>query len=512
MGFWADVLEALKIITATPNSTNGDTAYVGGNKINQSFEAVGNKLDQVEVLARAKNAFTFRNVFVGPDDDPTFPDWLRAIQAINYSITTFYGGQITCAVGQQIVFVLIKNTPDPGGSPVPFVSREYFALTSGALEISELNDIEDITPFNSFNDQVPADEGVNGFLIYLGAIAGTIEDGFNSDGNEPFDMVPGIIVSANFEETGMTRLFLWQGPSGNWGDSGTSGPASSGYFFEITQSQPLTIENEYLDITAMLADQGNQTINALQYVAEAGDDPDIEDGGAYYRKLTSSTATLADDYDRLTAAQVAVIQSESPFLPAQTTTAATRTLSMTDLNRLTTAINPIVWTIPNGVSFTTADGGSNIKQHAYLAFKDDWTINYPTTDGDNTLSGGAGALVYVERRNIGNEWIVKRVDSVDAIDWGIYIIPTATASNEVTFDRLRVFGTPASPRTGNITNDLTGALEAVVQKMYHNSGTAPTVPAGWVLIGGAYVEDELNIIYAEWVSGTRVEYWIAQEV
>jgi hypothetical protein len=82
----------------------------------------------------------------------------------------------------------------------------------------------------------------------------------------------------------------------------------------------------------------------------------------------------------------------------------------------------------------------------------------------------------------------------------------------INFSYPRAYNSPTSPETGNITDNLTGALIGIVQKIYHNHSTEPTVPAGWVLIGGEYVEDELNIIYAEWVSGTRVEYWIAQEI
>lgn len=79
---------------------------------------------------------------------------------------------------------------------------------------------------------------------------------------------------------------------------------------------------------------------------------------------------------------------------------------------------------------------------------------------------------------------------------------------EVSFTNPQRYGSVATPETGNITDDLTGALEGIVQKIYHNNGTEPTYPAGWVNIGGTYTTSSLNIIYAEWVSGTRVEYWI----
>ena len=69
----------------------------------------------------------------------------------------------------------------------------------------------------------------------------------------------------------------------------------------------------------------------------------------------------------------------------------------------------------------------------------------------------------------------------------------------------------ASPTASNITDDLTGAEIGNIQKIYHNSATAPTFPAGWVKRGnGSYVTSTLNIIFAEWSEGTTVEYWITQ--
>ena len=88
----------------------------------------------------------------------------------------------------------------------------------------------------------------------------------------------------------------------------------------------------------------------------------------------------------------------------------------------------------------------------------------------------------------------------------------ATTGTVISFEASKIYNTPAAPATGNITDNLTGAKIGIVQKLYHNHSTAPTVPAGWVLIGGSYATEEINIIYAEWVKGTRVEYWITQEV
>ena len=88
---------------------------------------------------------------------------------------------------------------------------------------------------------------------------------------------------------------------------------------------------------------------------------------------------------------------------------------------------------------------------------------------------------------------------------------SATTGSVISFNVPVVWNTPASPSASNLTDDLTNAKIGYIQKIYHNKATAPTVPAGWVLIGtGTYTTSTLNIIFAEWVSSTRVEYWITK--
>ena len=90
-------------------------------------------------------------------------------------------------------------------------------------------------------------------------------------------------------------------------------------------------------------------------------------------------------------------------------------------------------------------------------------------------------------------------------------ITVATTGSVISFSVPVVWNTPASPSASNLTDDLTNAKIGYIQKIYHNKATAPTVPAGWVLIGtGTYTTSTLNIIFAEWVSSTRVEYWITK--
>ncbi len=87
----------------------------------------------------------------------------------------------------------------------------------------------------------------------------------------------------------------------------------------------------------------------------------------------------------------------------------------------------------------------------------------------------------------------------------------STTGTVINFTSLKIWNTPSSPATGNITVDLTGAQLGYIQKIYHNNSSSPTFPSGWVRLGtNTYTTSTLNIIYAEWVSGTRVEYWIVR--
>jgi hypothetical protein len=84
----------------------------------------------------------------------------------------------------------------------------------------------------------------------------------------------------------------------------------------------------------------------------------------------------------------------------------------------------------------------------------------------------------------------------------------------IRFDKRRVYNTIILPATGNIITDTSNAKLGRIQKIYHNSSNQPTFFNGstpWVLIGDTpYFTNVLNIIYAEWCGGDRVEYWINQ--
>jgi hypothetical protein len=138
-------------------------------------------------------------------------------------------------------------------------------------------------------------------------------------------------------------------------------------------------------------------------------------------------------------------------------------------------------------------------------------------DGGLEISGSnlrRAALTGIITAAAGSNTTAASTGLQTAIDNANAALQPATADTGAVIDFVtsKVFNSPASPSTANITDDLTGAKIGTVQKIYHNHSVAPSVPAGWVLLGsGTYQTSELNIIFAEWVSGTRVEYWIIQE-
>jgi hypothetical protein len=92
-------------------------------------------------------------------------------------------------------------------------------------------------------------------------------------------------------------------------------------------------------------------------------------------------------------------------------------------------------------------------------------------------------------------------------------VPTALSEsgNTITFTATTIYNSPTSPATGNISGDTTNTLTGIVQKIYHNDSVVPTFPSGWVKIDGEYATSIENIIFAEWISGSRVEYWIVND-
>jgi hypothetical protein len=102
----------------------------------------------------------------------------------------------------------------------------------------------------------------------------------------------------------------------------------------------------------------------------------------------------------------------------------------------------------------------------------------------------------------------SRYTDSEAID---ATLPIQSSGVEISFDVPRAYNTASSPGSGDITDDTTNARSGVIQKIYHQDSVSPVVPGHWITLSGAYSLNDLNIIYAEYVSDTRVEIWITQE-
>jgi hypothetical protein len=82
----------------------------------------------------------------------------------------------------------------------------------------------------------------------------------------------------------------------------------------------------------------------------------------------------------------------------------------------------------------------------------------------------------------------------------------------ISYEEDAVYGTIASPETGNITSSLTNAKLGVTNIIIHNSGTAPTFGAEFKKLSGSgnYVVSVINYIYCTYINATEVIYSINQ--
>lgn len=90
----------------------------------------------------------------------------------------------------------------------------------------------------------------------------------------------------------------------------------------------------------------------------------------------------------------------------------------------------------------------------------------------------------------------RRVITKTLVD-NIAIVPAATAGVAIQFDKPRTYGTIASPESGNITKNSSGAVVGMVQLLIHSLyNSTPTFGAEFILLG-AYTPSEINYIYME---------------
>jgi hypothetical protein len=87
-----------------------------------------------------------------------------------------------------------------------------------------------------------------------------------------------------------------------------------------------------------------------------------------------------------------------------------------------------------------------------------------------------------------------------------------TTGVALTFVADTVYGSKATPETGNITASITGALLGVTNLIIHNNGSAPTFDTKFHQLSGSgtYVTGQLNYIFCTYIATDEIIYSIQQ--
>ena len=138
------------------------------------------------------------------------------------------------------------------------------------------------------------------------------------------------------------------------------------------------------------------------------------------------------------------------------------------------------------------DSSGNIKQIDVSALVTAPTIDTVPTDGSSNAVQSNGVF--------------------DNLALKLNIQAASTTGVVISFTNDRVYGTIASPETGNITANVTGGLLGVTNIVIHNSGTAPTFGAQFKKLSGSgsYVTSVVNYIYCTYITSTEIIYSINQ--
>jgi hypothetical protein len=88
----------------------------------------------------------------------------------------------------------------------------------------------------------------------------------------------------------------------------------------------------------------------------------------------------------------------------------------------------------------------------------------------------------------------------------------ATTGTALTFAMDRVYGSIASPETGNITANVTGAKIGVTNIVIHNHSSAPTFDSKFKKLSGSgsYTTGAVNYIFCTYINATEIVYSINQ--
>lgn len=89
---------------------------------------------------------------------------------------------------------------------------------------------------------------------------------------------------------------------------------------------------------------------------------------------------------------------------------------------------------------------------------------------------------------------------------------TQNTGTALVFTGDAVYGTTASPETGNITASIVGAVLGASVLVIHNNSAAPTFDSKFKKLSGSgtYVINVLNYIYCQYIDPTHILYSISQ--
>lgn len=164
-----------------------------------------------------------------------------------------------------------------------------------------------------------------------------------------------------------------------------------------------------------------------------------------------------------------------------------------------------------------------------LVYRNDdsaWVLeSKPTGDGIeiaqvmDSISNAIDTLVSVSQMmdSIQNDWgdiggtLSAQTDLQNELDGKQTITPTAATGTSVAFDTNRSYCTSASPCTGNITFNSSGAIVGQMATMIHNSGSEPTFGSEFIILSGEYVTSEDNYIMFFLRESGKVWVTISQE-
>jgi hypothetical protein len=140
----------------------------------------------------------------------------------------------------------------------------------------------------------------------------------------------------------------------------------------------------------------------------------------------------------------------------------------------------------NGVFDGLANKQNTLTETNFGSFINELTAKNTLVDADEVVSDDSADSNKAKKTTWLNVWLNYLKPKADALYATISNLAlkqdfaTATTGSVISFAVPQIYNTVASPSSSNITNDLTGARIGVVQKIFHNSGSAPTFLQGWV--------------------------------